>query len=86
MRLNFIHQEILNGTIRLCYIDTNNQVADILTKALPFLSFSQHADKLLHGFSNKPITAKPRKVIKTMSSKTMFKKILASKKRNKVLL
>ena len=86
MRLNFIHQELLRGTTKLCYIDTNNQVADVLTKALPYEPFQQHADKLLHGFSNKPITAKPRKVIKAMSSKTMFKKILASNKRTKVLI
>ena len=86
MRLNFIHQELLRGTIKLCYIDTNNQVADVLTKALPYEPFQQHADKLLHGFSNQPITAKPRKVVKAMSYKTMHKKILASRKRLKVLL
>jgi len=83
MRLNFIHQEILNKTIRLCYIDTANNVADVLTKALSFIPFTLHADKLQHGFSNKPIQAKSRKVVKTITKKAQFKRILNSKKRTK---
>lgn len=83
MRLNFIHQEILNKTIRLCYIDTANNVADVLTKALSFIPFTLHADKLQHGFSNKPIQAKSRKVVKTITKKAKFKRILNSKKRTK---
>jgi len=81
MRLNFIHQEIQNGTIRLCYIDTASNVADVLTKALPFVPFKQHADKLTTGFGNKPIQAKSRKVVKVISNKSKLKRILSSKKR-----
>ena len=35
VKLNFIHEQILNGTIALKWIDTKGMVADMLTKALP---------------------------------------------------
>ena len=81
MRLNFIHQEILNGTIRLCYIDTDNNVADVLTKALAYTPFASHANKLQHGISNKPILAKPSRVVKVMTQKAKFKRIQNSRVR-----
>ena len=31
-KLNYIHQEIMNGSVKLQYINTENQIADILTK------------------------------------------------------
>lgn len=79
MRLNFIHQEILNGTIRLSYIDTDNNVADVLTKALALIPFASHAEKLQHGFSNKPILSKPSRVVKVMTQKAKLKRIQNSR-------
>jgi len=56
MRINFIHQEIESGRIRLKWINTENNVADILTKPLPLQLFSLHSTVLLHGFNGQPIT------------------------------
>jgi hypothetical protein len=52
VRINYIHQEILAGNISLKYIDTNNMVADVLTKALPARPLIAHRNKLLRGFDN----------------------------------
>ena len=43
MRINFIHQEIESGTIKLKWINTENNVSDILTKPLfsPFPLFNK---------------------------------------------
>jgi len=53
--LNYIHQEVESKRIALKYIDTYNNVADILTKALPIGPFLQHAETLLEGFKGEPI-------------------------------
>ena len=53
--LNYIHQEVKAHRITLRYIDTNNNVADVLTKALPQGPFIQHTKTLLEGFDNIPI-------------------------------
>ena len=59
MRLNYIHQEITAKTVIIKYIDTDNQVADVLiTKPLAAQQFVKLSDKLLSGFGNKPIEAK----------------------------
>jgi hypothetical protein len=52
VRINYIHQEILAGNISLKYIDTNNMVADVLTKALPANPLILHRRSLLHGHDN----------------------------------
>jgi hypothetical protein len=52
VRINFIHQEIAAGTISLKYINTDNMVADILTKALSAAPFERHSQTLLSGFDN----------------------------------
>jgi hypothetical protein len=57
VRLNYIHQQVRNKTVILKYIDTGNNVADTLTKALPHDSFILHTERLLHGFGGKPIVA-----------------------------
>jgi hypothetical protein len=49
MRLNYLHEMVENGTILLKYIDTLNQVADILTKLLPLHSHQHFTDILHHG-------------------------------------
>ena len=48
--LNFIHEHVENGTIVLRYINTDNNVADVLTKALPVESFDRHSESLSRGF------------------------------------
>lgn len=76
MRLNYIHQEIVAGNIILKYIDTQNQVADILTKALPVAAFKPLKHKLLHGFSNQPIEAKLKiKKVKMIKKNKVQKKL-----------
>ena len=49
LRINYIHQEQKSGNIKLVWINTENNVSDILTKPLPFPLFSQHSQTLLHG-------------------------------------
>jgi len=55
MRINSIHQEVASGRIKLKWINTENNVADILTKPLPFCIFAKHSKTLLEGFDGKPI-------------------------------
>lgn len=60
MRLNFIHQEITAKTVSLKYIDTDNNVADILTKPLAAGQFIKLREKLLSGFNNEQIEPKKK--------------------------
>jgi hypothetical protein len=46
MMINYIYQEVLDKTVEVKYINTHNQVADILTKQYAVLS-----DRLLRGFN-----------------------------------
>jgi hypothetical protein len=49
MRLNFIHECIQNRTISLKYINTNLEVADVLTKLLPVSAHELHTQRLMKG-------------------------------------
>jgi len=49
MRLNFIHQSVEDKTISLKYINTDLQVADILTKLLPVSAHELHTQCLMKG-------------------------------------
>jgi hypothetical protein len=49
MRLNFIHECIQDKTISLKYINTDLQVADVLTKLLPVSSHELHTQCLMKG-------------------------------------
>jgi hypothetical protein len=49
MRLNFLHECSENKIIKLRYINTNEEVADVLTKLLPFDQVAFHREKLLVG-------------------------------------
>jgi hypothetical protein len=70
VRINFIHQEIAAGTIVLKYINTDNMVADVLTKALSANPFNIHAEKLLTGFGNVlPDTSRRTKPSKRLGKK-----------------
>ena len=48
--LNFIHEHVQTGTIALRYINTDNNVADVLTKPLAADKFNQHSESLSRGF------------------------------------
>ena len=48
MRLNFPHEQVLRKVVRIKYVQTDENVADIQTKLLA--KFSKFKDILLHGF------------------------------------
>jgi hypothetical protein len=48
--LNFIHEHVQNGIIALRYVNTDNNVADVLTKALAADKFDRHSESLSRGF------------------------------------
>jgi hypothetical protein len=52
MKINFIREQINNNNIKIKFVRTRNQVADILTKALPKMEFRRLKDYLLNGFQN----------------------------------
>jgi len=81
MRINAIHQEVLNGTIVIKYIDTEGNTVDVLTKALPVESFKRHTHSLHHGFKNIRIQAKAKKVDRPVSFKAKLKKFSAARVR-----
>ena len=53
MRINYIRQLINEKVIELHFVDSENNVADILTKALPVTVFEKHRNTLLFGHSIK---------------------------------
>ena len=61
MRINFIQQEIFNGTVELKKIGSENEVADILTKPLITEPFEKLREYILTGFDGKPIMSLPSK-------------------------
>jgi len=64
MLLNYIKEQIEAGIIDVRHIDTNNNLADILTKILTGFPFHSKADKLLGNQShinNEEITKKAKK-------------------------
>jgi hypothetical protein len=57
MRINYLHEQVEQGIIALKYIDTLNQVADILTKLLPVHSHEFFTETLTlghHGIDPSP--------------------------------
>ena len=81
MRINAIHQEVVNKVIVIKWIDTEGNTVDVLTKALPVLSFERHTRTLHHGFGNRPILAKAKKVDRPVTFKAKLKKISAARVR-----
>jgi hypothetical protein len=56
MRINYIYQEALAKPVEVKYINTLNQVADILTKPLALEQYVVLSDKLLRGFNGVTVT------------------------------
>ena len=81
MRISAINQEVNNGVIEVKYVDTQGNTVDVLTKALPVIPFQLHADTLQHGFRNRPLQAKAKKVDRPISFKAKLKKMKAAKVR-----
>jgi len=72
MRINFLHEQVTTNVIALKYINTDNEVADVLTKLLPVESHRRHSEILLLGHKGIPpvvILKKDRLVV----PKPMFK-------------
>jgi hypothetical protein len=56
MMINHIYQEVLVKTVEVKYINTHNQVVDILTKPLTLEQYAVLSDRLLRGFNGVPVT------------------------------
>ena len=69
MRINYIHESINNKLILLKYINTENQVADILTKILPVKSHNRFSEILSSGHDG----IFPTPIIKEPKPKSDFK-------------
>jgi hypothetical protein len=65
MRLNYLHEVVDQGIIVLKFIDTLNQVADILTKLLPVHSHEHFTDILALGHHGIDPTPKAKIVYKS---------------------
>ena len=79
LRINYIHQEQKAGNIILKWINTENNVADILTKALPYPIYTIHTDTIMHGHHGQqptiaPITSRDKKRKSTTSKDTVSKR------------
>ena len=51
IRYHFIRNHIADKTVELFYIETNNNIADIFTKALPVPAFLRFAKRLYLGLT-----------------------------------
>ena len=75
LRINYIHQEQQNNNIKLKWINTENNVADILTKPLPFKLHYDHSKTLMHGHDGNS----PSPATETARTKTRKRKLLKIK-------
>ena len=73
MRINYIHQEIKNGNVKLIYIDGGDNTADVLTKPLAAAPHTKHAQNLLQGFDgiapNERLLVTPEQLAKRQITK-----------------
>jgi hypothetical protein len=56
LRINYLRECINKRLVRLVFVPTGENVADILTKPLPKTLFEKHREKLLRGFGGNPVT------------------------------
>jgi hypothetical protein len=56
VRINYSYQDVLAKTVKVKYINTHNQVVEILTKPLALEQYAVLSDKLLRGFNGVPVT------------------------------
>jgi hypothetical protein len=68
MRLNYLHECVENKLIELKYINTLDQVADILTKLLPYPAHQKFKQFLLEGHNQ----MKPQSVFKSQPKPKTF--------------
>ena len=50
-RDKFVHQHIMDNTITLEYLKTDEHIADMLTKSLPHVSYSKFANTMVLDYS-----------------------------------
>jgi len=63
LQINFVRQLIENGTIQLVHVDTDHNVADLMTKNLGRGKFIPHKATLLHGHGGKhPSSRVPKRI------------------------
>jgi hypothetical protein len=72
MRLNYLHEQVLLGNIELKYIQTDLQVADILTKLLSVPKHELFTEFLLRGHNGIEPSSGPKDP-KTHKRKSMYR-------------
>jgi hypothetical protein len=50
MRLNYLHEQVQRGIVRIRYVNTDDNVADLGTKLLAIPKFEKFKDNVQHGF------------------------------------
>jgi len=83
MRLNFIHQEVCNGSVKLLYIHTHDNVADLFTKALPTDLLVKHRETALKGFGGRKIESVKKTKPKSKSNAKKVVKAIRANRRSK---
>jgi hypothetical protein len=74
MRINYIHECIEAGIIKLKYVNTDNEVADALTKLLPESAHQLHREFLMHGHhGNLPSGETSKKNDQRRNKRVLFK-------------
>ena len=78
LQINFVRQLIENGTIALVHVDTDNNMADLMTKNLARGKFIPHKATLLHGHGGKYPSSK---VLKRIAVPNPFTKMQALRRK-----
>ena len=83
MRINYLREQIQAGTVRVIFINTEANIADILTKPLPADLHREFSSVLLHGFGGVPPIASPLFSNEELNRRT-FAKMKAARQRQLV--
>ena len=83
MRINYLREQIQAGTVRVIFINTEANIADILTKPLPADLHKEFSSVLLHGFGGVPPIASPLFSNEELNRRT-FAKMKAARQRQLV--